>query len=294
MTATLDPRLREGYSRCAAITRRHGTTYFWGVTLLPAERRRHVHAVYALCRAADDIVDAPEASAPHRVPETERRLDAFRRRVTDAVRSGEAADPVLAAVARSLRHLGIGEEPLDRFFGAMAQDLTTTRYQTWSDLRAYMDGSAAVIGEMMLPVLQPSSPDALGPARALGEAFQLTNFLRDVAEDLDRGRVYLPQEDLRSFGADPHRREVTPQWRAMLRHQIERNRTLYAEADRGIPLLPPASARCVATARRLYAQILDLIEEADYDVFSHRLVVPTRVKATTAARTLLSRHTVAA
>ena len=101
-----------------------------------------------------------------------------------------------------MRTCGIADECFDRFFGAMAQDLTQTTYETWDDLLGYMDGSAAVIGEMMLPVLRARFPDALGPARALGLAFQLTNFLRDVGEDLDRG-VYVPQEDLRHFGADP-------------------------------------------------------------------------------------------
>ena len=148
----------------------------------------------------------------------------------------------------------------------MRSDLTRRTYETWGDLLGYMDGSAAVIGEMMLPVLRPGT-DAVAPARALGLAFQLTNFLRDVGEDLDRGRVYIPQEDLRRFGADPHARVVTPEWRALMAFEIERNRRLYREADDGIPALPGASRRCVATARVLYARILERIEAADYDVF---------------------------
>jgi phytoene synthase len=149
-----------------------------------------------------------------------------------------------------------------------------------------MEGSAAVIGEMMLPVLRPRSPEAFEPARALGFAFQLTNFLRDVGEDLDRGRVYIPQEDLRRFGADPWSREVTPGWRELMRFEIARNRGLYAQADAGIPMLPPSSARCVATARELYARILELIESRDYDVFTGRARVASWSKATTSARIL--------
>ena len=121
------------------------------------------------------------------------------------------------------------------------------------------------------------------PARS-GLAFQLTNFLRDVGEDLDRGRVYLPQEDLRRFGADPHARVVTPEWRALMAFEIERNRRLYREADDGIPALPGASRRCVATARVLYARILERIEDADYDVFASRARVSTPAKAALAAR----------
>ena len=122
-------------------------------------------------------------------------------------------------------------ENVDRFFGAMAQDLTQSSYETWDDLVAYMEGSAAVIGEMMLPVLKPLSRSAFEPARSLGFAFQLTNFLRDIGEDLDRGRVYVPQEDLRRFGADPWSRAVTPEWRELMRFEIARNRELYAQAD---------------------------------------------------------------
>jgi phytoene synthase len=291
MTSAVDDQfLQAGYRQCAEITRRNGTTYYWGVQLLPRERRRHVHAVYALCRLADDIVDDQAATAGRSPAEIGARLaefaDDFRRAVTDG-----SADPVLAAVGHTVRTVGIPAECFDRFYGAMAMDLTTTRYETWDDLLGYMEGSAAVIGEMMLPVLQPLGPEAFAPARALGFAFQYTNFLRDVAEDLDRGRVYLPQEELRRFGVKPvdlGRRRVTPQWRAFLAHEIARARDLYRVADRGLPYLPARSARCVATARVLYSRILDRIEAADYDVFRARARVPTWRKAGTAARILVA------
>ena len=291
MTSAVDDRLLQaGYRQCAEITRRNGTTYYWGVQLLPRERRRHVHAVYALCRLADDIVDDQAATAGRSPAEIGARLaefaEDFRRAVTDG-----SADPVLAAVGHTVRTVGIPPECFDRFYGAMAMDLTTTRYETWDDLLGYMEGSAAVIGEMMLPVLQPLGPEAFAPARALGFAFQYTNFLRDVAEDLDRGRVYLPQEELRRFGVKPvdlGRRRVTPQWRAFLAHEIDRARELYRAADRGLPYLPARSARCVATARVLYSRILDRIEAADYDVFRTRARVPTWRKAGTAARILVA------
>ena len=279
--------LQEGYRQCALLTRRYGTTYFWGAALLPAPQRRHVHAVYALCRLADDIVDAEGATSPTAVAATTRRLDDFAAAFR-AARAGEpTTDPVMTAVAHTVRSCGIEQERFDRFFGAMAQDLTATRYETWEDLLGYMDGSAAVIGEMMLPVLRPTSPAALGPARALGLAFQLTNFLRDVGEDLDRGRVYVPQEDLRRFGADPAARIASPQWKALMRFEIERNRGLYAEASHGIPLLPAASARCVGAAQALYSRILERIEANGYDVFSTRARVPTWRKAALSAQVMV-------
>jgi 15-cis-phytoene synthase len=197
--------------------------------------------------------------------------------------AGDSTDPVMAAVVHTVITCGIEPECFDRFFNAMALDLTTSSYETWEDLCTYMEGSAAVIGEMMLPVLEPISEAAKAPARSLGLAFQLTNFLRDVDEDLDRGRVYLPQDDLRLFDVDLGRRSVTPEWRAFLAYEIERNRALYSFADTGIAMLPPRSARCVGTARVLYAQILDQIERNGYDVFSRRARVPTVRKAATAA-----------
>lgn len=278
--------LDEGYRRCARITKRYGTTYYWGTILLPAASRRHVHAVYALCRAADDIVDAPGATHPGNVETTRRRLAAFAASFDAALASGGSDNPVLAAIVDAVGRSGIPPECFARFFGAMAQDLVVDRYETWEDLLGYMEGSAAVIGEMMLPVLRPRSSAAFIPARSLGLAFQLTNFLRDVGEDLDRGRVYLPQADLRAHGADPALRRVTPAWRTFMAEQVERNRALYRVADDGIAYLPPASARCVRTARLLYSQILDLIEAADYDVFGERLRVPTARKAATAVLSL--------
>lgn len=273
--------LTAGYRQAREVTWKYGTTYFWGAALLPPQQRCHVYAVYALCRLADDIVDAPGATAGD-VTATACSLHQFTAQVEHAVDGTPTADPILAAIGHTVRHAGIERECLDRFFSAMACDLTQHTYETWEDLLGYMEGSAAVIGEMMLPVLSPVAHGAKVPARALGFAFQLTNFLRDVGEDLDRGRVYIPQEDLRRFGADPFQRQATPEWRSLLAFEIARNRRLYTQADAGIPLLPPRSARCVTTARRLYSQILERIEDADYDVFSRRARVPTWRKALTA------------
>ncbi len=280
--------LAEGYRRAAVLTREYGTTYFWGAALLPKERRHHVYAVYALCRLADDIVDVPDASTSP--AEVEASLAEFAAAFRAALATGRSSDPVLAAVAHTALTCGIDPECFDRFFGAMAMDLTTTSYATFDDLCGYMEGSAAVIGEMMLPVLEPRSVAAFEPARYLGLAFQLTNFLRDVDEDLDRGRIYIPTDDLERFEVDIHARRVSEPWRELMRFEIDRNRELYGLADPGIALLPAASQRCVGTARVLYAQILDRIEAADYDVFSGRVRVPTWKKGLTAASSVLRRR----
>lgn len=286
-SSTTSPKLVAGYRECARLTREFGTTYFWGAALLPIARRRHVYAVYALCRLADDIVDDAVIDDSTRAG-TRSRLAAFASSFRTALTTGDSDDPVMAAVADTVTRTGIDPECFDRFFAAMAMDLTTTSYETWDDLLGYMEGSAAVIGEMMLPVLEPTSTKARDGARVLGLAFQLTNFLRDIDEDLDRGRVYVPQEDLRRYGVDIETRVVTTQWRAMMAFEIARNRGLYDVADTGIPFLPPASARCVGTARVLYARILERIEAADYDVFAARLRVPTWRKAATAGRIMIT------
>jgi phytoene synthase len=316
--------LTEGYRECAKLTWRYGTTYFWGATLLPRPQRKDVYAVYALCRLADDIVDLPngqisgastgsahiaKANSAPLVPGSDAataepdptlldaadgqasvsaQLRAFAEEFRTSLASGGSTYPVMAAVVHTVITRRIDPECFDRFFAAMAMDLTTSTYQSWEDLRDYMEGSAAVIGEMMLPVLEPISEAAKSPARSLGLAFQLTNFLRDVNEDLDRGRVYLPQDDLRLFEVDLERRQLSPQWRAFLAYEIQRNRALYSFADTGIAMLPPRSARCVGTARVLYAQILEEIERNGYDVFSQRARVPTARKAATAARIMVT------
>jgi phytoene synthase len=278
--------LDESYARCRALNKRYGTTYYWSTFVLPRWKRPHVWALYAFCRHADDIVDDLGSAT---VEVRAKALDDLGAQLFADLDAGASEDPVLKAVVHTVRAFDIDPGCFERFLRSMAMDLTVGSYDTWSDLLGYMDGSAAVIGEMMLPILEPLSPDALEPARDLGNAFQLTNFLRDVAEDLDRGRVYLPQQELHRFGADPARRAVDPAWRELMAFEIERARGLYRSADRGVALLPPASASCIRAARTLYSEILDRIEEAGYDVFTHRATVPTRRKALIAARLAVRR-----
>jgi phytoene synthase len=292
---TIAPAVEPAYDTCRAVHRRHGTTYYWAAHVLPAGPRRHVHALYAYCRLADEIVD-DLGDAP--VGARRAALTHFRDR-TFAVLGGDVpaaalddAAPVverdvLAAFALTVRQLDIPLGAIERFLHSMEMDLAVGGYDTWEDLLGYMDGSAAVIGEMMLPVLEPTDRAAAHrPARDLGLAFQLTNFLRDVGEDLDRGRVYLPQADLDRFGADPWERVVTPAWRNLMRFEIGRARQLYASADEGLAWLPTRSAACIKAARLLYSRILVEIESNGYDVFETRARVSTGRKLATAARCL--------
>jgi len=276
--------LEQSYARCKQLNRRYGTTYYWSTHLLPAVKRHHVHALYGFCRYADDIVDDLGSSAS--TAEREAALTDFGDRFFVDLDRGTSDDEVLKAVVHTVRAFDIDPDCFRRFLRSMAMDFTVETYETFDDLLGYMDGSAAVIGEMMVPILEPLSPDAFEHARELGNAFQLSNFWRDVNEDLDRGRVYIPQEDIRKFGADPWLRRVTPEWRDLMAFEIARTREIYASADLGIPMLPPASARCIAGARALYSGILTEIEKAGYDVFSQRVRVPTWRKLAVAFRML--------
>lgn len=273
--------LEQSYELCREFNKRHGTTYYWSTLVLPRRKRHHVHALYGFCRYADDIVDD---LGPVPVEERAAALASFGERFFRDLAAGGSEDPVLKAVVRTVGELALDPDCFRRFLRSMTMDLTVERYETWEDLLDYMDGSAAVIGEMMLPVLEPTSPAATRHARDLGNAFQLTNFLRDVSEDLDRGRVYLPQEDVRRFGADLGQRRVTPEFVELMRFEIARCRELYRSADLGLAMLPTQSARSIRSARVLYGRILDRIEARGYDVFSGRVSVPTWEKAIMVAR----------
>lgn len=276
--------LERSYRRCAALSLRHGSSYYWSTKLLPRPKQRHVHALYALARTADDIVDHPAAQGP---PPAD-RLAALRARVVADLTAGRSEDPLLLAVVDTASRFDLEPEMFERFFQAMEMDLTVGAYETWDDLLEYMDGSAAVIGEMMLPILEPADPGAaLGPARDLGLAFQLTNFLRDVGEDLDRGRQYLPQHDLRRFGVDLGDRRVTPGFVELMKFEIDRCRALYRSAEAGIEQLPRRSAKCIRAAHTVYGRILDRIEQLDYDVFTTRARIPNVAKVGLAARQLI-------
>jgi 15-cis-phytoene synthase len=275
--------LATSYEICRRINAAHGRTYYAATRLLPASKRPHVHALYAFARYADDLVDH---LALDWAPERRRAaLEAWAARFLADLDAGRSDDPVCKAVVHTMRVLRTDRADVDAFLTSMAMDLTVTRYETYDDLYGYVHGSAAVIGSMVLPVLGPTSPAAREPAMELGVAFQLTNFIRDVGEDLERGRIYLPLEDLRRFGvdeADLRARQTTPPVRRLLAFEVARARALYRRAEAGWALLPPASARCVRTAHHLYAGILDAVEASGYEVFRVRAAVPGWRKAAVA------------
>jgi phytoene synthase len=283
--------LTAAYARCRGLHRAHGRTYYLATKLLPAWKRRHVHALYGFTRYADDIVDHRSAEP---VAERAARLETWSARFLAGLAGEPVADPLLPAVLHTINVFDIDRADFTTFLRSMAMDLAVTRYTTYRDLLSYMDGSAAVIGTMMLPILGAADPVAARePARQLGLAFQLTNFIRDIAEDLDRGRVYLPLDDLARFGVTPDDlaraaadgRAGAP-IRELVAFEVQRARGHYAAAAAGIPLLERSSQPCIRAAYCVYGAILTEIERQDYDVFVRRAVVPTRKRLATAARCL--------
>jgi len=272
-----DPDLRASYEACRRLHARFGRTYYLATTLLPAAKRPYVHALYGFARQADEIVD--DVFDGRSDAERADRLRSWGGRLLADLRSGHSTDPVGRAVADTVARWQIPVEHFEAFLASMAMDLTVTEYPTHHDLGAYVYGSAAVIGLQMVPVLGPLSLAAYPAAEDLGVAFQLVNFVRDIGEDLDRGRLYLPLEDLERFGlcrADLERRVVDDRVRDLLRFQVARVRRLAERARPGIAQLEPSSRPCVDAARVLYCGIADAVEAIDYRVFDRRARVPLR------------------
>ncbi|MFC7729700.1 phytoene/squalene synthase family protein [Actinomadura keratinilytica] len=284
-----DPALRRAYARCRRLNARHGRTYFLATRLLPAARRPAVHALYGFARWADDIVDDLSRDVtPRRRAEA---LHALEEQLVAGLRDGTGTEPVVRALAHTAAAYDIDHQHFLDFLASMRSDLEVTRYATYADLEVYMHGSAAVIGLQMLPVLGTVTPreEAAPHAAALGIAFQLTNFLRDVGEDLDRGRVYLPEDLLDAHGVD---RELLrwsrdtgrpdPRIRSALRAAADLAEGVYRQAAPGLDMLDPVSRPCIRTAYVLYRDILRVIEADGYAVLHRRAVVPRGRRAAVA------------
>jgi 15-cis-phytoene synthase len=268
--------LRDSYRYCRQLHARYGRTYYAATFFLAPWKRPYVHALYGFARYADEIVDNGTPGA------RDRDFARWSREVLASLRTGVSTDPVCCALIHTIRTWDIPVEYVEAFLDSMAADLTLNGYETFDELRRYMYGSAVVIGLEMLPILEPLSPAAAPHAAALGEAFQLTNFIRDVGEDLDRGRVYLPLEDLERFGvtrADLATRRTTDAVRELLRFEVQRTRTAYRYAWQGVELLHPASRPCIVAAHRLYGGILDEVERAGYEILDRRVRVGRLTRA---------------
>ena len=271
-----DPALRASYEACRRLNASHGKTYYLATLLLPPWKRPYVHALYGFARYADEIVD--DLASTLSDAEKADWLVGWGEQFLRDVEAGGSDHEISKAVVDTVRRWEIPLHYVEAFLASMRMDLTVTEYATYDDLMVYVYGSAAVIGLEMVPVLEPLVPREVADPYAsdLGIAFQLSNFLRDVGEDLQRGRVYLPMEDLAAFGVTREQLEagvVDGRVRRLLAFEIARTREIYRSAAAGVRLLHPTSRPCIETALRLYGGILDEIEKADYAVLGQRVGV---------------------
>jgi phytoene synthase len=251
-------------SQSKAIHRRTGRTFYYATRLLPDRVRHATYVLYAFFRVADEVVDDAEGVPP---AEQRARLDEIR----TAALTGETDDPVLAAFAEVRERYAIPDEEIEVFIDAMAADIERDRYETYEDLEGYMRGSAAAVGVMMTYVMRPDDPETAVPAaRRLGEAFQMTNFIRDVREDvIERDRVYLPEKTLEAHGVPVEQVEALEfdeAFAGAVREELRRTERLYREGVAGIKYLPEDCQLPVLTAAVLYADHHRLVRDREYDV----------------------------
>lgn len=267
----LDPLLRTSYEECKRLNALHGKTYYLATLLLPKSKRPFVHALYGFARYADEIVD--DLSSSLTIQEKQRALRNWGDGILADLHSGYSADHIGMALIDTAKRFAIPHEHFEAFLDSMEMDLSISDYQNYDELMKYVYGSAAVIGLEMAPVLGVLDHRAIDGAKKLGIAFQLANFIRDIDEDLDRGRVYMPQDEMVAHGVDRkmlEKRVLTPEIVNLLKFQIARVRRLQAEAKPAIQFLAKESRPCIRAASELYCGIVDEVESIGFDVFKRR------------------------
>ncbi|MCU0625908.1 MAG: phytoene/squalene synthase family protein [Gemmatimonadaceae bacterium] len=268
---------------CERIVREHARTFHLASAFLPPEKRRAAYALYAFCRVADDIVDRADQARLHDADDDSsvaRELAAHEAKLADAL-AGRPSDPVFRELWRVMQSFGVPEHVLRELLDGVARDLRPVRYESWTELASYCEGVASSVGEMCTYVFGVQGgaevrATALRYARTLGLAMQLTNILRDVGEDAQRGRCYLPLQDLAMFHLTPddvlHDRNLArdERWKPFMAFEVGRARALYEAAMPGIPLLSPDAQRCAWACAVGYSGILGALERLDYDSIAHR------------------------
>ena len=269
--------LSEAYQSCVEITRKHSRSFFLSSQLLPPAKRQAVRALYAFCRTSDDLVDQPQTNAM-------RSLAAWVALVHAPQPPPDNA--VLLAWNDTLMRYAVPRALPDELLAGIAMDLTVHRYDTFDDLWLYCYRVASVVGLISMRIIGYRE-GAVNYAIKLGVALQLTNILRDVGEDAQRGRVYLPREDLERFGLcadDILNGRCDAAFRALMRFEIERAHCLYEAAWPGIALLNPDGQLAIAAAAEIYRGILGKIRQNDYNVYQHRAYVSLAHKLLLLAR----------
>jgi 15-cis-phytoene synthase len=272
---------------CESITRKYARTFALASGFLPARKKRGAFAVYAFCRLADDIVDRGTEGRDKAILAEE--LSQYRLGVAAAL-EGRPEGPIFRELWRCHRDFAVPTDVLDELLNGVACDLHPTHYETWGDLISYCEGVASSVGSMCTYIFGVNGDDAVREravkyARTLGVAMQLTNILRDVGEDATRGRCYLPDADLATYGLSAERvlndptLKDDPRWHQLMKDEIARARALYRATSPGIALLAPDAQRCARACADGYAAILGAIEANNYDSFSTRARVGNLARA---------------
>ena len=280
--AATQPDLDAAYDLCRRITKAEAKNFYYAFRTLPAVKRRAIYAAYAFCRLCDDISDED-------MPREE-RLDGFRgvRASLAQAQQGRYEEPIYTALGDAATQFGIPWEHFDEIVAGVEMDLDVSRYESFDDLREYCHKVASVVGLVSIEIFgYEAHPEVETYAVDLGLAMQLTNILRDIKEDAERDRVYIPQEELRRFGcseADLTNGVVNGPFRELMRFQVRRAREHFESGRKLIPLLEPDARACTAVLSGVYGSILDRIEAADYDVFSRPVSLSTGEKLMTMAK----------
>lgn len=263
----------EAQAYCTALTKRSGSNFYYSFFFLPPARRDAMYTVYAFCREVDNAVDeAPAGTDPQQA------IAQWREELAATYR-GTPTHPVTISLASHAKALAIPKEYFDELIAGMEMDLTTLRYKTFEDLSRYCYRAASVVGLICLHVFGARSPLARDYAIDLGMAFQLTNILRDLGTDADRGRIYLPQDDLARFGyrgEEMLAKTYSPAFRELMQFQTERAKSYYDKANQAIRQMPADDRLALTPAeimRGVYRRILDRIVANDYRVFGPRITV---------------------
>ncbi len=279
--------LQEAYAHCQRVTRTEAKNFYYAFVTLPKPKRQAIFAAYAFCRLCDDIADEP-------LPLNEKRrklheVDAALERASD----GNPDGPVYSALAHAVGEYGIPWEDLSEIARGVEMDLTLNRYETFDDLATYCYRVASVVGIVCIHIFGFSDPMARDYAIDLGLGMQLTNILRDIREDAEMGRIYLPQEELRRFSYPEEALiagEINEDFVRLMRFQVARARGYFDSGKRLLPLLPVRSRACPAVLGGLYSRVLDRIEQQGYDVYERRISLPTREKLFVAVRIWLQSY----
>ena len=267
--------LERAYRECRQTTRREAKNFYYAFLTLPPADRQAIYAVYAFCRYCDDAVDAETTPARQRD-----KLTQLGAALSDSY-AGQAAAPVFLALADVARRYAIPEQYFREVLAGVESDLTTARYRDFAELRQYCYRVAAVVGLICLQIFGYRDDRAKEYAVDLGLAMQLTNICRDVKEDWEMGRVYLPQEELAQFGYtedDLAAGVCNAAFGELMRFQVRRAREYFARGRELLPYLTPRSRACPAALGGIYGKVLDRIEAADYDVLHRRIRVSTAAK----------------